>query len=218
MAKVKYTPVKYPGGKYPPKSKTEVAMERSAAESRRLKAHMAHLFKKLPRISVAAGTMPKATAKTKTKASLKRSLNKKRKTQRRPKAMLDKKKEMKRRLLAMVKRKRMKNKLQDSLPLLETVAKKKKGYKIILQDPTNDVITIFCNCAKNLLKGNAQLTKAQMKKLSRDKNNIRALAAPRTSKSKKKKILQRGGFLPLLAAGALGALAPTLLGNLFGGR
>ena len=110
----------------------------------------------------------------------------------------------------------MKQKLETHLPLLHTVAKKKKGYKIILEKPTSDVVTIFCHCARNLLKGNAKLTNAQLKKLAHDKDNIRALAAPKTSVAVKKKIIKRGGFLPLLAAGALGALAPSILGGLFG--
>lgn len=109
-----------------------------------------------------------------------------------------------------------KNKLMANLPMLETVAKRKKGYKILLQDPTNDVVTIFCNCARNLLKGNAKLSNAQLSKLAQDKENIRALAQPGKSIASKKAIIKRGGFLPLLAAGALGALAPTLLGGLFG--
>ena len=108
----------------------------------------------------------------------------------------NKRTQMKHRLSAMVRRKRLKEKLKASLPMLQTVAHRKKGYQILLKDPTNDVVTIFCNCARNLLKGNAQLNQIQMKRLSRHRDNIRALASPRTSKIKKKKIIQKGGFLP----------------------
>ena len=57
-----------------------------------------------------------------------------------------------------------------------------------------------------------------MKRLAQDKDNVRTLAAPKTSLATKKKIVQKGGFLPLLAAAAIGALAPGLLGGILGGR
>ena len=105
MARTKYTPVKYPGGKFAPRTSKDV-VEKAKAEVKRHKERIDELFKKLPRISVRAN-MPI----TKTKATLK--------------AALDKKKQMKRKLLSMVKKRRMKDKLEANLPMLETVAKKK---------------------------------------------------------------------------------------------
>jgi len=188
MARVKQTARKYPSGKTLPRTKAEVVAI-AKAEVKRHNDRIDDIFKSLPRISVPAGQIPPPPKHaTKTKAVLKSSLAKK--------------KEM----------------MHQHIPTLETIAKRKKGYKILLKDPTTDVVTILCNCAKNLLKGNAKLNKSQMNKLAHDKENIRALAQPGQSLVNKKKIIRKGGFLPLLAAGALGALAPTLLGGLFGGR
>jgi hypothetical protein len=52
MARVKYTPVKYPGGKHPPKSKAEVLIAEAKVESKRHKDCIAELLKTIPRISV----------------------------------------------------------------------------------------------------------------------------------------------------------------------
>ena len=179
-----YPPARYPPGKNPPKTKVDI-FARAKAETQRHKDTIQNILSKLPKIHVAAGTTPK---KTKTKASLKSSLQLKKNM----------------------------NQMRSALPMLETVAKKKKGYEILLQNPTTDTVTIFCKCARNLLKGNAKLSSSQMSKLVQEKDSIRALAKPGTSSVQKKRIIKKGGFLPLLAAGALGALAPTLLGGLFG--
>ena len=107
-------------------------------------------------------------------------------------------------------------KIKQFIPLLEQVAKRRKGFKIILQHPSKDLVGIFCNCARNLIKGNIPVSPSQLKKLRPHKNNIRKLAGP-GSLNVKKKIIQKGGFLPILAAGALGSLLPNLLGGLLGG-
>jgi len=194
MARTKQTDVKkpqsfprarYPPGKNPPKTNSEIIMARAKAEAERHKENIQTILSRLPKLNVPAGSRPR---QTKTKASLKSSLQKKKNM----------------------------DQMRSALPMLETVAKKKKGYEILLQNPTNDMVTIFCKCARNLLKGNAKLSQTQMSKLAQEKNNIRVLAKPGTSTTQKKNIIKKGGFLPLLAAGALGALAPTLLGGLFG--
>ena len=188
MAKTKHTTVKYPKGKHPPKSKADIIAE-AKAEANRHKEHITELLKKITPIKIPSNIKP--LPKTKTKATLKSSLTKKK----------DKKVTF----------------LRSHLPMLDTIANKRKGYKILLEDPTTNVVKIFCNCARNLLKGNTKLSSAQMHRLAHDKESIRELAGP-SSITKKKKIIQKGGFLPLLAAGALGALAPNLLGGLFGQR
>ena len=88
MARVKYTKVKYPQGKFPPKpgskpkypqgkcppkSKLDLMVERARTEAQRHKSQLDDLLKKIPPISV----KPVAQKQTKTKADLKAALAKK---------------------------------------------------------------------------------------------------------------------------------------------
>jgi lipoate synthase len=82
----------------------------------------------------------------------------------------------------------------------------------LIKNCDKQLIDCFCECCKNVLKGNVELNSRQLKRLRREKNNLRALALKKTSLKKKRKILQKGGFL--------GALIPpvlSVLGSLFGG-
>ena len=65
-------------------------------------------------------------------------------------------------------------------------------------------------CAKNVIKGNVPLTNRQKAKLRRSRNDIRALSVKKTSLRKKRKILQKGGFLTALLPPVL-----SLLGGMF---
>jgi len=49
---------------------------------------------------------------------------------------------------------------------------------------------------KNVLKGNVPLTNAQMSRIQ----DLRALSVKKTSLAKKRKIIQKGGFLSALLA------------------
>jgi hypothetical protein len=89
-----------------------------------------------------------------------------------------------------------------------TDAEKKKMIRLC----DRGLVDCFSECAKNVLKGTVPLTSAQLRKLRRQKNNLRLLAVKKTSVKKKKKILQKGGFI--------GAIIPpilSILGGLFGG-
>ena len=76
------------------------------------------------------------------------------------------------------------------------------------------MIDCFCECAKNILKGNVPLTKRQMSKLRREREGLRLLAVKKTSLNKKKKILQKGGLLTALLGPALSLLGSVLLPHL----
>ena len=69
-------------------------------------------------------------------------------------------------------------------------------------------IDCVSECAINILKGNVPLTNAQMSKLRPRKQDLRALSVKKT---KKRKIIQKGGFLSALLAPALSVLAGLLL-------
>jgi len=64
---------------------------------------------------------------------------------------------------------------------------------------------------QNVLKGNVPLTNAQMSKLRPRREDLHALSVKKTSLAKKRKIIQKGGFLSVLLAPALSVLAGLLL-------
>jgi len=72
-------------------------------------------------------------------------------------------------------------------------------------------IDCVSECAKNVLKGNVPLSNAQMNKLRSRRQDLRALSVKKTSLTKKRKIIQKGGFLSALLAPALSVLAGLLL-------
>ena len=87
-----------------------------------------------------------------------------------------------------------------------------KARRIVIRNCDVELINCFCECCKNILKGNVPLKSNQLTKLRRDKNNVRALALKKTSLRKKRKILQKGGFLGAILAPVLSVLT-SLLGQ-----
>ena len=101
--------------------------------------------------------------------------------------------------------------LKKHAHLLKVLAHAKPQMcKAIVQAADKNLIICLCECAQNLLKGNVPLSKAQLKKLKQYRKEVRTLAQKRTSQSKRKEILQKGGFLPALLA----PIALTVLGTL----
>ena len=99
--------------------------------------------------------------------------------------------------------------IKKHLPLMQYLAKgKPKINKAIIEESGSDVMKLFCECAKNTLNGNVKLTPVQYKKLKRYKTQLRQLTDKKIGHKKKKKLLQRGGFLGAL----LGAVIPALIG------
>ncbi len=76
------------------------------------------------------------------------------------------------------------------------------------------LVDCLCECADNILRGNAPLTKLQKEKLKRNKDELRELRKKSVSLKKKKAILQKGGFLGSLLAPIASVVAP-LLSTLF---
>lgn len=72
-----------------------------------------------------------------------------------------------------------------------------------------ELIKTLCECVHNLLKGNVPLKGSLKKKLHPHKNNLRKIQSNKYTLGQKKKFLiQKGGFLPLL----LSVLAPAISG------
>ena len=72
--------------------------------------------------------------------------------------------------------------------------------KAIIGAADRELMTCLCECAQNILNGNVPLTKSHLKHLQRYCLDVRTLAKKRAPKHKKKKILQKGGFLSALLA------------------
>ena len=94
--------------------------------------------------------------------------------------------------------------------LLKTAPPKLR--KAILANSKSEVVKTLSECSLNLLRGNVKLTPCKKKKLQKHRVHLRKLADKRVSlTSKKKAIVQQGGFLlPLL-----GAVLPTIASLIF---
>jgi hypothetical protein len=91
-------------------------------------------------------------------------------------------------------------------------AAKPKLRKALISNCDRDLVLSICECILNVLSGNIKLSKCVKRKLRKHKATLRKDADKRVSlASKKKVIVQRGGFLlPLL-----GAVLPTLASLIF---
>lgn len=74
-------------------------------------------------------------------------------------------------------------------------------------------IKAICECSLNALSGNIELSRPQKKCLHKYKNTLRKLADRKTSlHSKRKLIVQKGGFLNILIPAAITAISGLLNG------
>ena len=100
--------------------------------------------------------------------------------------------------------------LQNHANILKVLAKAKPQLqKAIIRAGDKGLVDTLCDCAQNILKGNVPLTARQKTCLRRHKRLLRSLTE-RQSVQKKKRILQRGGFLAGLLAPVLGILGSVL--------
>ena len=84
----------------------------------------------------------------------------------------------------------------------------------ILKKADPKLIRCICECALNILRGNVTLKQAYKHRLKRHATILRRLADKNGSwKNKKRLIVQRGGFLPLLLAPILGTVLSRLIGG-----
>ena len=88
--------------------------------------------------------------------------------------------------------------------------------KIVIENANESLICCLCECAQNILKGNVSLTVGEKRALKRHKEALRRLVK-RSSIAKKKRIIQKGGFLPALLAPLLAPLASAVLRPILSG-
>ena len=84
--------------------------------------------------------------------------------------------------------------------LLVLTKAKPKLIKRIISTAPKSLIHALAECALNILHGRVPLTPFQKDKLSKFKNKLRSLTVKRLSLENKKKVLQTGGFVGLLAS------------------
>lgn len=82
-----------------------------------------------------------------------------------------------------------------------------KQRKAILKLATKDEILSLTEVCINLLGGNIELTLSERKRLKKHSKTIRGVSGKIPFTQKKKLLVQRGGFLPLLLAPLLSVLA-----------
>ena len=93
------------------------------------------------------------------------------------------------------------------------VCKDPVACKAVLQRSPDTVIKCICNAALNAQQGDIQLTKKQIKALSKHRKKISILTNKnRDLKSKRKVLVQKGGaaFLPVLLGTILASLGSAI--------
>jgi len=84
----------------------------------------------------------------------------------------------------------------------------------ILKKADPKLVRCICECALNILRGNVPLKQPYKQRLRRYAAILRRLADKNNSwRCKKRLIVQRGGFLPLLLAPILGTVLSRLIGG-----
>ena len=103
--------------------------------------------------------------------------------------------------------------MERNLPLIKLLSKSTAAERRkILKSAPKELITALTEGSLNLIRGTVPLSKQKISKLRRYKKQLKTVAAKKVSAQKKKKILQRGGFLPLLAS----VLVPAISGLISG--
>ena len=102
--------------------------------------------------------------------------------------------------------------VQRQLPVLRKLCKcKPEQRRKIFVEGGKNLKTCLSECALNILNGNVKLGPTQFKKLIKYKDHVRALSKKGVTYKKAEKIVQEGGFLPLLLSPILGALTSAAI-------
>lgn len=84
--------------------------------------------------------------------------------------------------------------------------------KALIKASSPEVIKTLCEISLNTLNGNNKITKFCKSKLKKYKRELRDLACSKIKLSRKRKILvQKGGFLPILIGSVLSGLIGQII-------
>ena len=102
--------------------------------------------------------------------------------------------------------------LKKHAAALKTLSLSKPNMcKAIIKHGDKDLIKCLCEISHNIIKGNVPLSIVQKRKLLKYKTPLRQLAnVKRSNLSKKKTLLQKGGFLGALLGPILGVIGSLL--------
>ena len=97
--------------------------------------------------------------------------------------------------------------LKDNAPLLRLLNKSSpKTQRAIIKECGRDLLGCLCEICLNILKGNVPLSAKEKAQLSKFKDSLRSVSRRSTGPTKKRKILQKGGFLGAILGPLLGSL------------
>lgn len=98
------------------------------------------------------------------------------------------------------------------LPVLKRIRKmSERAKREYVKKCDGQFLDCISECAKNIIKGNVPLTVRQKANLRRKRNDLRALSLKKTTLRKRRKIVQKGGFLTALLPPVLSFLGSLLL-------
>jgi len=84
--------------------------------------------------------------------------------------------------------------------------------KAIISNSNSDLVKTIVEIVLNTLQGNHKVTKSHLKALTKNKKALRYITCPkRTINSKRKVLIQKGGFLPILITSLLSGIFGKLL-------
>ena len=84
----------------------------------------------------------------------------------------------------------MSKRVKKYLPVLKRISKLgEKAKRDYVRKCDGEFLNCISECAKNVLKGNVELSSRQKTKLRRSRNDLRALSVKKTSLRKKRRIL-----------------------------
>ena len=94
--------------------------------------------------------------------------------------------------------------LRHHLPLLKNIINlPDRQQKNFIKTAHRSVLDSICECCINILNGCIRLNGRQKTRLSRNKQDLRRLVLKKTAVGKKRKLLQKGGFLSAILSAAI---------------
>jgi len=104
--------------------------------------------------------------------------------------------------------------LKDNIHLLHVLKSGNPAVRnLLIKNSSNSLTRCLCEICLNILKGSIPLSTVQKKLLKRHRSTLHLLANKKQSLSRKKReIIQKGGFLPLILSPIL-SIAAELLKN-----
>jgi len=109
--------------------------------------------------------------------------------------------------------------LRRHLPLLKRLVKlPDRQKKSFIKTADKSLVNSICECCINILNGCIPLSSYQKAKFKRNKLNLRRLVLKKTALGKKRKILQKGGFLSAILSTAIPVIGSLIAGAVNRGR